>query len=107
ETPGHAPAPRQQLVADALPAEGVPPGAQTAVALFSASVRGAPVTTAEDAKAQDTEAFTRFFHAMLEGGVYLPPSAFEAWLVSTAHTPEVLDRIAAVLPGAAKAAEGA
>src|SRR5699024_5536013 len=49
----------------------------------------------------------RFFHAMLEGGIYLPPSAFEAWFVSTAHTPEVLDRIAAVLPGAAKAAAGA
>ncbi|MGO1409564.1 MAG: glutamate-1-semialdehyde 2,1-aminomutase, partial [Brachybacterium sp.] len=49
-------------------------------------------------------AFTRFFHAMLEGGVYLPPSAFEAWFVSTAHTPEILDRIAAVLPGAARAA---
>ena len=44
---------------------------------------------------------------MLEGGIYLPPSAFEAWFVSTAHTPEVLDRIAAVLPGAAKAAAGA
>jgi glutamate-1-semialdehyde 2,1-aminomutase len=41
---------------------------------------------------------------MLDGGVYLPPSAFEAWFVSTAHTPEILDRIAATLPAAARAA---
>ncbi|MFC7464528.1 glutamate-1-semialdehyde 2,1-aminomutase [Brachybacterium sp. GCM10030252] len=94
----------QQLVADALTAAGVPHVIQTAGTLFSVFFREEPVTTYEDAKAQDTEAFTRFFHAMLEAGVYLPPSAFEAWFVSTAHTQDVLDRIAEALPGAAKAA---
>ncbi|MGP9538451.1 glutamate-1-semialdehyde 2,1-aminomutase [Brachybacterium sp. AOP43-C2-M15] len=94
----------QQLVADALTTAGVPHVIQTAGTLFSVFFREAPVETYQDAKDQDTEAFTRFFHAMLERGVYLPPSAFEAWFVSTAHTPEVLDRIAAVLPAAAKAA---
>ena len=34
----------------------------------------------------DKEAFNRFFHAMLKGGVYLAPSAFEAGFVSAAHT---------------------
>src|SRR5699024_91312 len=92
---------------DALTSAGVPHVVQTAGTLFSVFFREQPVHSYEDAKAQDTEAFTRFFHAMLEGGIYLPPSAFEAWFVSTAHTPEVLDRIAAVLPGAAKAAAGA
>ena len=96
----------QQLVADALTTAGVPHVIQTAGTPFSVFFRDEPVRTYEEAKAQDTEAFTRFFHAMLEGGIYLPPSAFEAWFVSTAHTPEVLDRIAAVLPGAAKAAAG-
>lgn len=96
----------QQLVADALTTAGVPHVIQTAGTLFSVFFRDEPVRTYEEAKAQDTAAFTRFFHAMLEGGIYLPPSAFEAWFVSTAHTPEVLDRIAAVLPGAAKAAAG-
>jgi glutamate-1-semialdehyde 2,1-aminomutase len=97
----------QQLVADALTTAGVPHVIQTAGTLFSVFFREQPVTTYEDAKAQDTAAFTRFFHAMLEGGVYLPPSAFEAWFVSTAHTEAVLDRIAAALPAAATAAAGA
>jgi glutamate-1-semialdehyde 2,1-aminomutase len=97
----------QQLVADALTTAGVPHVIQTAGTLFSVFFREDPVTTYEDAKAQDTTAFTRFFHAMLDAGVYLPPSAFEAWFVSTAHTAEVLDRIAEALPGAAKAAASA
>ncbi len=94
----------QQMVADALTTAGVPHVIQTAGTLFSVFFREQPVETYEDAKAQDTAAFTRFFHAMLDGGVYLPPSAFEAWFVSTAHTDEILDRIAAALPAAARAA---
>ena len=94
----------QQMVAEALTTAGVPHVVQTAGTLFSVFFREEPVHSYADAKAQDTEAFTRFFHAMLEGGIYLPPSAFEAWFVSTAHTPEVLDRIAEALPRAARAA---
>jgi len=41
---------------------------------------------------------------MLDAGVYLPPSAFEAWFVSAAHDEEALSRIADALPGAARAA---
>ena len=104
ETLGSASRTLQQLVADALTTAGVPHVVQSAGTLFSVFFRSEPVRTYEDAKAQDTAAFTRFFHAMLEGGIYLPPSAFEAWFVSTAHTPEILDRIAAVLPAAATAA---
>ena len=37
------------------------------------------------------EAFGRFFHAMIEEGVYLPPSPFEALFVSTAHTKADID----------------
>ena len=97
----------QQMVADALTTAGVPHVIQNAGTLFSVFFREQPVTGYDDAKVQDTAAFTRFFHAMLDAGVYLPPSAFEAWFVSTAHTPEVLDRIADALPGAAKAAASA
>ena len=43
-----------------------------------------------DVKASDTEKFKRFFHGMLEEGVYLPPSAFETWFMSTAHDDELL-----------------
>jgi glutamate-1-semialdehyde 2,1-aminomutase len=41
---------------------------------------------------------------MLDSGVYLPPSAYEAWFTSAAHDDEALGRIAEALPAAAKAA---
>jgi glutamate-1-semialdehyde 2,1-aminomutase len=41
---------------------------------------------------------------MLDGGVYLPPSPFEAWFLSAAHDTTALARIAAALPAAARAA---
>jgi glutamate-1-semialdehyde 2,1-aminomutase len=44
-----------------------------------------PVTGYVDAMASDTAAFGAFHRAMLDAGVYLPPSQFEAWFVSTAH----------------------
>jgi glutamate-1-semialdehyde 2,1-aminomutase len=46
------------------------------------------VTDWASASKCDTEAFGRFFRSMLDGGVYLPPSQFEAAFMSTAHTPE-------------------
>jgi glutamate-1-semialdehyde 2,1-aminomutase len=45
-----------------------------------------PVTDWTSAAKSDTEAFGRFFRAMLESGIYLPPSQFEAAFLSTAHT---------------------
>ncbi|MDP9171979.1 MAG: glutamate-1-semialdehyde 2,1-aminomutase [Acidobacteriota bacterium] len=44
------------------------------------------VTDYDSAKTSDTKRFAKFFHAMLERGIYLPPSQFEALFVSTAHT---------------------
>ena len=49
---------------------------------------GAAVTNYDQATACDTQAYARFFHAMLEQGVYLAPSQFEAMFVGTAHEPE-------------------
>jgi len=49
------------------------------------------VTNADEARSADTAAFTRFFHGMLERGVYLPPSQFEAMFVSLAHGDGELD----------------
>jgi glutamate-1-semialdehyde 2,1-aminomutase len=45
-----------------------------------------PVTNWDSAAKSDTEAFGRFFRSMLDGGVYLPPSQFEAGFLSIAHT---------------------
>lgn len=94
----------REAVSQALAAAGVPHVVQSTGTLFSVFFREQPVRTYEHAKDQDTDAFGRFFHALLEQGVYLPPSAFEAWFVSTAHTDDVLDRIIQALPQAARAA---
>jgi glutamate-1-semialdehyde 2,1-aminomutase len=51
-----------------------------------------PVTDWDSAAKSDTEAFGRFFRAMLDNGVYLPPSQFEAAFLSTAHTEEDIRR---------------
>ena len=51
--------------------------------------------------------YPAFFHAMLDAGVYLPPSAFEAWFVSSTHDDRAIDRIASALPTAARAAAAA
>jgi glutamate-1-semialdehyde 2,1-aminomutase len=62
------------------------------------------VRDALGAMAQDAWRYRAFFHAMLDAGVYLPPSAFEAWFVSAAHHDDALDRLVAALPAAARAA---
>ena len=51
-----------------------------------------------EAKSADTAAFARFFHAMLDAGVVLPPSQFEAWFVSAAHDDAVIDATLEALP---------
>ncbi len=49
-----------------------------------------PVRGFDDVSRTDTEFFARFFHGMLEEGVYLPPSAYEAWFVSHCHDGDVI-----------------
>ena len=53
--------------------------------MFGLFFSAEPVDTYAQAIACDTAAFNRFFHAMLERGVYLAPSAFEAGFMSAAH----------------------
>ena len=45
-----------------------------------------PVKDMATAQMADTEKFTKFFWAMTDNGVFLPPSQYEAWFVSAAHT---------------------
>jgi glutamate-1-semialdehyde 2,1-aminomutase len=52
----------------------------------------APVTDYDTAKHSETERFKRFFHAMIDRGVYLPPSQFEALFVSAAHSDDDIAR---------------
>lgn len=53
---------------------------------------GKPVMSFDDAQACDHEKFKRYFRSMLERGIYLPPSGYEAAFVSLAHTHEDIDR---------------
>jgi len=66
-----------------------------------------PVRDFGQARSQSGAAYAAFFHAMLDGGVYLPPSPYEAWFVSAAHDDQAIARIADALPGAARAAAAA
>jgi glutamate-1-semialdehyde 2,1-aminomutase len=63
-----------------------------------------PVHDFAAARATDTWRFPAFFHALLDAGVYPPPSAFETWFVSSVLDDEAFERIADALPGAARAA---
>ncbi|MDW6060827.1 glutamate-1-semialdehyde 2,1-aminomutase [Streptomyces sp. FXJ1.4098] len=92
------------LVTEALAKEGVEHRVQAAGNMFSVFFTGDEVTDYEKAKAQQAYRFTAFFHSMLSQGVYLPPSAFESWFVSTTHDERALERVAEALPGAARAA---
>ncbi len=97
----------QREVSAALGAAGVPHVVQAAGNLFSVFFVGTDVDAVPDyatASSQVTARYAAFFHAMLDAGVYLPPSAFEGWFVSTAHDDAVLDRVVDALPAAATAA---
>jgi glutamate-1-semialdehyde 2,1-aminomutase len=51
-----------------------------------------PVHDYDDARACDTERYAAFCRAMLDRGIYLPPSQFEAWFPSLAHSDAHVDR---------------
>jgi len=92
----------------ALADAGVPHRVQAAGNLFSVFFTGeGPVLDFAGAQRQDTAAYAAFFHEMLAQGVYLPPSAYEAWFLSAAHDERALERVAAALPSAARAAAAA
>ncbi|GID95598.1 glutamate-1-semialdehyde 2,1-aminomutase [Amorphoplanes digitatis] len=95
------------LTSDALNTAGVPHRLSFAGNMFSIFFADVDVVDYDSAKTQDTAAFKAFFHAMLSHGVYLPPSAFESWFVSTALDDAALEQIGAALPAAARAAAAA
>ncbi|KAG1532668.1 hypothetical protein G6F50_016133 [Rhizopus delemar] len=64
------------------------------------------VETYAQATACDIPAFNRFFHAMLEQGVFLAPSAYEAGFLSSAHAAAVIEATLAAARVAFKAAKG-
>ncbi|HEU5267473.1 MAG TPA: aminotransferase class III-fold pyridoxal phosphate-dependent enzyme, partial [Jatrophihabitans sp.] len=96
-----------ELAGAALTAAGVAHQVQYAGNLLSVFFAAAPVRDFAGAQAAETFRYPAFFHAMLDAGVYLPPSAFEAWFVNAAMDDAVFERLAAAFPGAARAAAAA
>jgi glutamate-1-semialdehyde 2,1-aminomutase len=96
-----------KLASDALAAAGVPHTLSYAGSMFSVFFTDREVRDYAGAQAQNLAAFRAFFHAMLAHGVYLPPSAYEAWFVSAALDDTALEWIEAALPVAARAAGAA
>jgi glutamate-1-semialdehyde 2,1-aminomutase len=93
--------------ASAFSAAGVEHSLQHAGNLFSFTFTAAPPRDYAAVKRQEAFRYPPFFHAMLEAGVSLPPSVFEAWFVSAAHDDGAISRIVEALPAAALAAAAA
>lgn len=99
----------QAELKSAFDAAGVDHSIQTAGNLFSVAfgTSQAGVHNYADIKASQTFRYNAFFHSMLNSGVYLPPSAFEAWFLSASHDDAAMDLIFSALPDAAQAAVAA
>jgi len=77
---------------EAAAAAGVPVHVRHTTGLLTVFFHDGPVGSYADAKECDTERFGAFARAMLDRGVYLPPSQFEAWFVSLAHSDQQVER---------------
>jgi glutamate-1-semialdehyde 2,1-aminomutase len=95
------------LISAALSAEGVVHHIQRAESMLSVRFAEGQGRNFDDMQAADTFRYAPFFHALLDAGVYAPPSVFETWFVSTALTDDDFARIETALVPAAKAAAAA
>lgn len=96
-----------QLISEALQREGVPHHIQRAATMLSVRFAEGEGHNFADMKAADTFRFPAFFHALLDHGVFAPPSVFETWFVSTALSDDDFETIEKALVPAAKAAAAA
>jgi glutamate-1-semialdehyde 2,1-aminomutase len=79
-------------MSEVLTRHSVPHTAASRGSMVGFFLTDGPVTNVSDAKRSDTVLYGRFFHAMLDRGVYLAPSQFEAGFLSTAHRQLDVDR---------------
>ena len=91
-------------IAEAFTKAGVAHTIQRTGTMFSVFLCDGPVTNFDEAKRTDEQAYAAFFHSMLSQGVYLPPSAYEAWFLSSAHDETAIAQVLEALPSAAEAA---
>jgi len=86
----------------AAQAKGLPLQAPQAGSMFSLFFTSTSVRDMNTALTSDAKLFGRFFRACLDGGVYLPPSAYESWFLSTAHDGTAIDRACEIITRAIK-----
>ena len=72
--------------------QGIPVSVNRTTGMFTLFFTEGPVKDYSTAKMSNTRRFAQFFIEMMEQGIYLPPSQFEAWFLSLAHTQKDLDR---------------
>lgn len=95
------------LIHEALTTAGVAHHIQRAATMLSVRFAEGEGHNFTDMKQADTFRYAPFFHALLDNGVYAPPSVFETWFVSTALDDDDFERIEAALQPAAAAAAAA
>ena len=78
-------------LAEVIQEQGLPWCVQRVGSMLTVFFTPGPVRSLTEAQQADLAAFRRFFQGMLAQGIYLPPSQFEAWFVSTAHTQAQLE----------------
>jgi glutamate-1-semialdehyde 2,1-aminomutase len=91
-------------LAGALETAGVPHSVPRAGNLFGLAFLPESPRSYAEALEQEAWRYPAFFHAMLDSGVSLPPSVYEAWFLTAAHDDAALERVVAALPDAARAA---
>jgi glutamate-1-semialdehyde 2,1-aminomutase len=95
---------RTQRLTDAILKQArraeVPLQLNRVASLFTLFFAGAPVTDYASARRSDTARYARFFHSLLDAGIYFPPSQFEACFVSTAHSDADIDETVAAVEAA-------
>jgi len=82
----------QSGMREAARSAGVPFRFNSCGSMFCGYFIGEPVYNLADAMKSDRERFKKFFHGMLEAGIYFAPSQFEAGFISLAHTAEDIDK---------------
>jgi glutamate-1-semialdehyde 2,1-aminomutase len=88
------------LIGSAAQRNGIPLTLQRVGTMFTPFFTASPVRTFAEAKLTDREAYSRFFHAMLEAGLYFPPSPYEAAFTSAVHGEAELELLESALGAA-------
>jgi glutamate-1-semialdehyde 2,1-aminomutase len=97
----------EEALRHAVESEGIPAHVTRVGSMLCLFFARPPVRNYDDARRADTRQYARWFHALLERGIYLPPAQFETWFVSLAHTAADIDRTTDAMRDALRALRAA